>query len=97
GKRKAKRAPFGGGTGAPGVVTGVWLGGGCGLEGQPTGGAVVVFLLSLGKMYKPMRDLSKMTDTVSKAMIGAERIKELIHTEDRVRDRPHSRTAPRFR
>ena len=31
------------------------------LAGQLTAGALVVFLLYLGKMYKPMRDLSKMT------------------------------------
>ena len=35
------------------------------MAGQLTAGALVVFLLYLGKMYKPMRDLSKMTDTVS--------------------------------
>ena len=40
------------------------------LAGQLTAGALVVFLLYLGKMYKPMRDLSKMTDTVSKASGG---------------------------
>ncbi len=39
-------------------------------RGQLTAGALVVFLLYLGKMYKPMRDLSKMTDTVSKASVG---------------------------
>jgi ATP-binding cassette subfamily B protein len=32
------------------------------LAGELTVGALVVFLLYLGKMYKPMRDLSKMTD-----------------------------------
>ena len=36
------------------------------IAGQLTAGALVVFLLYLGKMYKPMRDLSKMTDTVVK-------------------------------
>ena len=58
--------------------------------------ALVVFLPYLGKMYKPMRDLSKMTDTVSKALVGAERIKELIQTEHEVRDLPNARPAARF-
>ena len=40
----------------------------------------------LGKMYKPMRDLSKMTDTVSKAVVGYERIQEVLEIESRVRD-----------
>jgi ATP-binding cassette subfamily B protein len=75
----------------------LWYGAQLVLRGELTAGALVVFLLYLGKMYKPMRDLSKMTDTVSKAMIGVERIKEVIRTEDVVRDQPRARKAPRFR
>jgi ABC-type multidrug transport system fused ATPase/permease subunit len=43
-----------------------------------------------------MRDLSKETDTVSKAMVGYERIQEVLEIESRVRDLPRSRRAPRF-
>jgi subfamily B ATP-binding cassette protein MsbA len=82
---------------ATGTCIVLWYGARLVLQGQLTAGALVVFLLYLGKMYKPMRDLSKMTDTVSKAVIGAERIRELIRMEDRVRDLPQARTAPRFR
>ncbi len=67
------------------------------LKGQMKPGVLVVFLLYLGKMYKPMRDLSKMTDTVSKAAIGYERIQELLRAESRIRDQPGARTAPRFK
>ena len=66
------------------------------LEKQLTAGALVVFLLYLGKMYKPMRDLSKMTDTVSKAGVGFERIREVLATEGGVRDLKHARKAKRF-
>ena len=45
------------------------------------GGVLVVFLAYLRMMYKPMRDLSKMTDTVSKAGVGFERIREILETE----------------
>jgi subfamily B ATP-binding cassette protein MsbA len=55
---------------------------------------LIVFLLYLGKMYKPMRDLSKMTDTVSKAVVGYERIQEVLEIESRVRDEPGARPAP---
>jgi subfamily B ATP-binding cassette protein MsbA len=48
-------------------------------------------------MYKPMRELSKMTDTVSKAMVGYERINEVLEIEARVRDLPRARRAPRFK
>jgi subfamily B ATP-binding cassette protein MsbA len=67
------------------------------LAGQLTAGSLVVFLLYLGKMYKPMRDLSKMTDTVSKASVGFERIREILETESAVRDLPRARRAQEFK
>ncbi|MBO0858035.1 MAG: ABC transporter ATP-binding protein [Chloracidobacterium sp.] len=81
---------------AIGTCVVLWYGARLSLQGLLTPGALVVFLLYLGKMYKPMRDLSKMTDTVSKAVIGAERIREVIRLEDGVRDFPYAQTAPRF-
>jgi subfamily B ATP-binding cassette protein MsbA len=94
---KARLAPIVDVIVATGTCIVLWYGARLVLQGQLTAGALIVFLLYLGKMYKPMRDLSKMTDTVSKAVIGAERIRELIRMEDGVRDRPHARTAPRFK
>lgn len=67
------------------------------LAEQLTAGALVVFLLYLGKMYKPMRDLAKMTDTVSGALIGLERIREILDTKTALRDLPQARPAPAFR
>jgi subfamily B ATP-binding cassette protein MsbA len=58
---------------------------------------LIVFVLYLGKMYKPMRDLSKMSDTVSKAFVGSERIREVLEIESRVQDQPRARNAPRFK
>jgi ATP-binding cassette, subfamily B, bacterial len=94
---KARLAPIVDVIVAIGTCIVLWYGARLTMQGQLTPGALVVFLLYLGKMYKPMRDLSKMTDTVSKAVIGAERIRELIRMEDSVRDLPHARPAPRFR
>jgi ATP-binding cassette, subfamily B, bacterial len=67
------------------------------LGGQISAGVLIVFLLYLGKMYKPMRELSKSTDTVSKAIVGYERIEEVLEIEARVRDLPRARKAPRFK
>ena len=58
--------------------------------GSSAPGVLIVFLLYLGKMYKPMRDLSKMTDTVSKAVVGYERIQEVLDIES-ARPRPAGR------
>ena len=67
------------------------------LSGQISAGVLIVFLLYLGKMYKPMRELSKSTDTVSKAIVGYERIEEVLEIEARVRDLPGARKAPGFK
>ena len=75
----------------------LWYGARLALAGQLSAGVLVVFLLYLGKMYKPMRDLSKMTDTVSKAMVGYERIKEVLDIESQVRDQPGARKAPKLK
>ena len=67
------------------------------LDGRMSAGVLVAFLLYLGKMYKPMRDLSKMADTVSKASIGYERVQEVLQLESRIRDRAGAKPAPRFK
>ena len=64
------------------------------LAGSLTAGALLVFVLYLGKMYKPMKDLSKMTDTLSKAAVGFERIAEILNIERQVRDLPGAQRAP---
>jgi len=66
------------------------------LSGGFTTGDLIIFIFYLGKTYKPMKDLSKMSNTVSKATISFERIQELLDIESRIRDMPGARTAPRF-
>ncbi len=75
----------------------LWYGARLAMAGELSAGVLIVFLLYLGKMYKPMRDLSKMTDTVSKAMVGYERIQEVLGIESDVRDLRGARPAPRFK
>jgi ATP-binding cassette subfamily B protein len=67
------------------------------LAGQLSPGDLILFLAYLGKMYKPMRDLSKMGDTVSKASVSYERIQEVLNTVSRVRDLPRARHARPFK
>jgi len=66
------------------------------IAGRLSTGVLIVFLLYLGKTYKPLRDLSKMANTVSKAAVGYERIRELLAIESRVQDLPGARSAPPF-
>jgi subfamily B ATP-binding cassette protein MsbA len=74
----------------------LWYGARLALDNQLTVGELIVFLAYLGKMYKPMRDLAKMTDTVSKASVGYERIQEVLKIESLVGDAPGARRAPTF-
>jgi len=53
-------------------------------------------VLYLGKMYKPMKDLSKMSDTLSKAAVSFDRIGEILAIESQVRKAPDARPAPAF-
>jgi ATP-binding cassette subfamily B protein len=75
----------------------LWYGARLVLNGALTPGELLVFLLYLGKMYKPMRELSKMTDTISKAQVGWERIREVLENEMQVRDLPKAKRAPQFK
>jgi len=94
---KAKLAPIVQVIVAGGTCVVLWYGTRLVLSGQLTSGSLLVFLLYLGKMYKPMRELSKMTDTISKAVVGFERIQEVLDTERLVRNLRGSRNAPRFK
>lgn len=94
---KAKLAPVVQVIVAVGTCLVLWYGVNLVLSEQMTSGSLLVFLLYLGKMYKPMRDLSKMTDTMSKAAVGYERIRSVIETEDTVRNLPGARPAPEFK
>src|SRR5436189_1642184 len=82
---------------AAGTCLVLWYGARLVVAGSLTGGELLVFLLYLGKMYKPMRELSKMTDTISKADVGWERIREVLENESQVRDLPGAKRAPRFK
>lgn len=74
----------------------LWFGTRLVLHGALETGSLIVFLSYLGKMYKPMQDLSKMTDSYSKAAVGYERIQEVLKAEDEVTDAPRAAKAPRF-
>jgi ATP-binding cassette subfamily B protein len=93
---KAKLAPMVEVLAAVGTCLVLWYGARLALAGQISAGDLVLFLAYLGKMYKPMRDLSKMGDTVSKATVSYERIQEILNTVSRVRDRLWARNAGKF-
>jgi ATP-binding cassette subfamily B protein len=60
-------------------------------------GLLIVFLMYLKKTYKPIKDLSKMTNTLSKAAVSYERILETLGTDSAIRDLPNAYEAPPFK
>jgi ATP-binding cassette subfamily B protein len=82
---------------AVGTCLVLWFGARLVWGGTLSAGSLVVFILYLGKMYKPMQELSKMTDTYSKAAVGYERIQEILQTHKEIKDVRRARPAPRFK
>ena len=57
--------------------------------GGLTLGGMLVFIAYLTRLYGPVRDLSSLSNTVFKALAGAERVIELLDERPRVADGPH--------
>jgi len=94
---KAKLTPIVNLIVATGTCLVLWFGARLVLNGSLSAGEMVVFILYLGKMYKPMQELSKMTDTYSKAAVGYEQIREVVETDNEIKDYRHAVRAPRFK
>ena len=94
---KAKLTPLVGIVVALGTGLVLWFGARLVMSGVFTAGSLVVFILYLGKMYKPMQEISKMTDTYSKAAVGYERIQEILQTQIEVKDLPKAKKAPKVK
>jgi ATP-binding cassette, subfamily B, bacterial len=72
----------------------LWFGARAVLRNTLSAGSLIVSAFYLGNMYKPMRDLSKITDSYSGAIVGYERIREIMEKDHEVRDLPGARHAP---
>ena len=94
---KAKLAPSVEIIVACGTALVLWFGSRQAMEGALTPGVLIVFFLYLGKMYKPIRELSKMSDTYSKAIVGWDRIKDFLAIDLQVSDLTGARPAPELK
>jgi ATP-binding cassette subfamily B protein len=81
---------------AAGTFLVLWFGARLVLSGSIEAGTMVLFILYISKMYKPMQELSKMTDSYSKAAVGYERIEEVLENHKEIKDLPNAVRAPRF-
>ncbi len=90
---KAKLAPIVSLIVAVGTALVLWFGAKARAQQALSAGAMVVFILYLAKMYKPMQELSKMTDAYAKALVGYERIQEIMETDRSIKDLPGAKRA----
>ncbi|HTM52312.1 MAG TPA: ABC transporter ATP-binding protein [Bryobacteraceae bacterium] len=94
---KAKLPPMVDVIEAVGTALVLWFGARMVLAGSLEVGSLVLFIWYLGKMYKPMQELSKLTDAYTKAAVGYERIREVLEMDHEVTVLPGAREAPRLR
>jgi ABC-type multidrug transport system fused ATPase/permease subunit len=69
----------------------LWRGAGLALSGAMTIGALTVFLSYLGKFFKPVQDLAKMTNTIAQASVALERIQAILETDTVIPQKPGAR------
>ena len=82
---------------AVGTALVLWFGARMALNGTLSPGALIVFLFYVGKLYKPMQELSKMTDAYSKASIGFERVRQVLEARGEIKDLPGAKRLTRVK
>jgi len=93
---QARVAPFIDLLAAAGLIIVMYYGATQVLAGHLSTGDVVVFFAYVTNLYAPMRALSRFAYAANKAIIGAERIAEVINVRSDVIDRKNARPAPRL-
>jgi len=66
----------------------VWWGGRSVISGGRSQGSFLAFLTALFLLYEPFKRLSKTNNVIQQALAGAERIFEVLDTEQEIADRP---------
>ena len=74
----------------------LWRGAALTVSGAMTIGSLVVFLAYLGKFFKPVQDLAKMTNTIAQTNVALERITSILDIEIAVQERPDAREPDKF-
>jgi ATP-binding cassette subfamily B protein/subfamily B ATP-binding cassette protein MsbA len=67
------------------------------LRGTMLPGELVLVVAYLNNMYKPMKNMAKLSTDVSKAMASVERISEVLDIEPEIHDRPDAIEAQQLR
>jgi ABC-type multidrug transport system fused ATPase/permease subunit len=70
------------------------IGGNQVLDGAMSTGDLLVVMSYVAALYSPVRGLSRLSGVLAKASASAARVREVLHCEERVSDRPRAVPAP---
>ena len=73
---------------AAGTAATVLLGAQQVLAGRLTPGELLIFLAYVGSLFKPVRDLGKLSAKFARAAVSAQRVNEILETEPEIDDAP---------
>lgn len=76
---------------ACGTTAIVWFGTKQVLADKLTVGELLIFLAYLSQLYEPLNQLSHVGSTVANALVGTQRVFEILDTPEEVRDAPNAR------
>ena len=76
---------------ALGAVPVIWLGALAIMHGQLTPGKLLVFMAYLRATYTPIRQMAKLAIVFGQGLAAAERIAEILDTNEELPERPHPR------
>ncbi|OLE66455.1 MAG: hypothetical protein AUI36_07520 [Cyanobacteria bacterium 13_1_40CM_2_61_4] len=82
---------------AVGTAVILWVGTSHALAGQMSVGAILLFLSYLGSLYAPLEAVMYATSTIQGAAGSAQRVWEVLETENTVVDRPRAVSLPSVR
>ena len=69
----------------------LWRGASLVVASEMTAGSLTVFLAYLGKFFKPVQDLAKMSGTIAQAAVGVERVRGILDMDMSIPERPDAR------
>jgi ABC-type multidrug transport system fused ATPase/permease subunit len=82
---------------AAGIAAVVYFGARLALAGQMTPGDVLLFVAYARGMYKPLREVVKLSTKVTKALVSIQRISEILDVEPEIQDKPNAIVAKKLR
>jgi subfamily B ATP-binding cassette protein MsbA len=82
---------------AVGIMGALWYGGHQVIAGAMTPGEFFSFTAAVALLYGPVRQLSRIANTVQQSIGSVERVFEVLDTPPAIADRPGARVLPEFR